>query len=80
MRGDSLELQRGKLRLDIRSNSYSLRVVGRWRGCTGGGGGEGGHHPWGVQNCGDVALRAMVSGQGGGGVGLGDLKGLFQPE
>lgn len=39
MRGDSLELQRGKLRLDIRSNSYSLRVVGRWRSCTGGGGG-----------------------------------------
>lgn len=38
MRGDSLKLQRGKLRLDIRSNSYSLRVVGRWRSCTGGGG------------------------------------------
>lgn len=79
MRGDSLELQRGKLRLDIRSNSYSLRVVGRWRSCTGGGG-CGGHHPWGVQNCGDVALGAMVTGQGGGGVGLGDLKELFQPE
>lgn len=41
MRGDSLELQRGKLRLDIRSNSYSLRVVGRWRSCTGGGSGGG---------------------------------------
>ncbi len=32
------------------------------------------------QSCGDVALRDMVSGHGGGGlmVGLGDLRGLSQ--
>jgi len=32
------------------------------------------------QNRGDVALRDVVRGHGGGvGVGLGDLRGLFQP-
>ena len=33
------------------------------------------------RNCGDVALRDVVSGHGGGGlmVGHGDLSGLFQP-
>mgnify|MGYP001864492600 CR=1 FL=1 len=33
------------------------------------------------RSCGDVALRDVVSGHGGGGllVGLGDLGGLFQP-
>ena len=43
-------------------------------------GGGGVTIPGGVQ-CGDVALRDIVgSGHGGGGVGLGDLRGLFQPE
>lgn len=34
-----------------------------------------------VENCGDVALRRVVSGRGGDGltVGLGDRRGLFQP-
>ena len=34
-----------------------------------------------VKNCVDVALRDMVSGRGGGGlaVGLGDMRGGFQP-
>jgi len=50
----------------------------------------GGQHPlvwrrsWSLEvfkNHGDVALREVVSGPGGGGVGdgLGDLRGLFQP-
>ena len=35
--------------------------------------------PGGVQSCGDVALREVGSGHGGvGGVGHGDLRGLFQ--
>ena len=28
----------------------------------------------------DVALRAVVSGRGGGGLAVGDLRGLFQPD
>ena len=35
-----------------------------------------------LKNCGDVALKDMVSGHGGDGlaVGLDDLSGLFQPK
>jgi len=34
-----------------------------------------------LKNCGDAALRDVVSGHGGGGleVGLDDLNGIFQP-
>ena len=43
-------------------------------------GGGGVTDPGGVENCGDVALRDMVSRHSGGGMmaGLHDLKGLFQ--
>ena len=49
----------------------------QWHSCPGSGGVT---VPGGVQSCGDVALREVGSGHGGvGGVGLGDLRGLFQP-
>ena len=65
--------------MDIRKHFFSEREVLQWQGL-----------PRVVvqspslelfRNCGDVALRAVVSGHGGGGLvdGLGDLRGFFQP-
>ena len=49
----------------------------QWHSCTGGGGVT---VHGGAQSCGDVALRDVVMGTvGWAGVGLGDIRGLFQP-
>ena len=63
---DGLELHQGRIRLDFRKNFFSEKVLRhccqrRWWG----------HHPWRCfKNCGGVALRDVVSGRGGDGLGL----------
>ena len=56
----------------MRDSIFSQRAAGRWHCCPGSGGSPSLEV---LQNCGDVALRDVVSGHGGGG----DLGGLFQP-
>ena len=78
MRGNGLKLHQGRFRLGIR-RTFSEKEVRQWH-----------RLPREVvqslslevfQNRVDVALRAMVSGQGGGRLvaGLDDLRDLFQP-
>jgi len=55
------------LTLDIRKHFFSEREVMQWHSCPGSGGVT---IPGGVQSHGDVALRDVVSGHGGGGLGL----------
>ena len=54
-----------------------IRVVMQWHSCPGR---CGSHSPLQVpQSHGDVALRDVGSGHGGGGVGPGDVRGPLQP-
>ena len=72
-------MHQGRFRLDIRNNFFSARAVRQWHRLPR----EMVQSPsLEVFKCRvDVALRDVVSGHGGGGlmVGLGDLRGLFQP-
>ena len=65
--------------MDIQSNVFSARVERYWSGLLR----KTVESPSleVFKSCVDVALRDVVSGHGGGGlvVGLGDLRGLFQP-
>ena len=80
MRGDDFKLCQGSFRLNIREHFFTERVVGVLEQAL----------PGVVvesltlelfKNCGAVALRDMVNGDGlvWVGVGLGDLRALFQP-
>ena len=63
--------------MDIRDSFSSRRAVLCWHSCTG----SGGVTVHGGVQCGDVALRAVSVGTvGWAEVGLGGLRGLFQPE
>jgi len=79
MRGNGLKLGQGRFKLDIRKKLLSERVIMHWhrlpRQLVGSLSLEV------FKNCGDVALKDLVSGHGGNGlvVGLDDLRGLFQP-
>ena len=70
----------GRFRLNIKKYFFSGRAVRQWHRLPR----EMVESPFleMFKNHGDVALRDMVSGHGGGwaGVGLGDLRGLFQLE
>ena len=78
MRGNGLKLRQRWFRLDIRNNVFSKRVVLH---CTAAQRLLGSLSLGVFQNCGDVALRDMVSGQGGVGLMAGPdaVSGLFQP-
>jgi len=79
MSGNGLKLGQGRFKLDIRKKLLSERVIMHWhrlpRQLVGSLSLEV------FKNCGDVALKDLVSGHGGNGlvVGLDDLRGLFQP-
>ena len=66
----------GRFRLDIRKNFFSERVVMHWHREV-----VGSPSPEVFENHGDVALRDVVTGHGGGGLGVGldDLGGHFEP-
>jgi len=79
MSGNGLKLGQGRFKLDIRKKLLSERVIMHWhrlpRQLVGSLSLEV------FKNCGDVALKDLISGHGGNGlvVGLDDLRGLFQP-
>ena len=78
-RGDGLTFCQGRFRLAVKSNFFSERAVRQQHSCPGSGGvtipGGGVPEPWG---CGPEG-RGQWARWGWGGVGLDDLRGLFQP-
>ena len=75
--GSVFKLCQGRFRLAVRSNSFSQRAVRQWHSCPGSGGitvPGGVPELWGWWHCG-MWVMGMV---GWAGVGLGDLRGLFQ--
>jgi len=77
MRGDGLKLHQWRPWLDIKNNFLSRRVLLHWHRLP--------REVVGLPSLGvfkkyrDVALRDMVSGHSGYGLGLDGLRGLFQP-
>ena len=67
MRGNGLKSCQGRVRLDIRKYSFSSERVVMHRKRL-------------PRNDVDVAPRDVVSGHGGCGLVVGDLRGLFQPK